>query len=185
MPSGWLEGLDISAHWGSAKIPEAGGRRRLSIKNEHHAGGSPLPQPNRFSKSKSPEPRLRDISRAARVLQRAQWFVDALGGHLEGAEMHTDALGCLKIQVRLHRLRRIHVNDLHEPARLIGTDRQQCEVDWTEPLPDVVKEGGVRGVAGEKYARAAWRQHEPTPQGAVSIQRTPCREVLRRGQRDR
>src|SRR5947208_2990239 len=32
--------------------------------------------------------------------------------------MHADALGRLEIQVRLHRLRRIHVKGLHEPARL-------------------------------------------------------------------
>jgi hypothetical protein len=100
-------------------------------------------KPHRFPESKRSEPRWRDISGAARVLQRAYWFVNVLGGHLERAEMHADALGCLKIQVRLHCLRRIHVNDLHEPPRLIGTDRQQRKVDWTEPPPYVVEEGGV------------------------------------------
>ena len=101
------------------------------------------------------EARRRDVSRAARLVERAQRFVDALGRQLERAEMHADALGRLEIQVRLHGLRRIHVNGLHEPARLVGADRQQRQIDRTEPLPDIAEERGVRGVAGEKDPRAA------------------------------
>src|SRR5437879_4771207 len=113
------------------------------------------------------------MSRAARVLERAQRFVDALGGQLEGAEMHADAFGRLEIHVRLHRLRRIHVNDLHEPPRLVGADREQGQIDRTEPLPDVAEEWRIRAIAGEKYARGARHQRESTPQRAVSIERTP------------
>ena len=85
-----------------------------------------------------------------------------------------------EIQVRLHRLRRIHVNGLHEPARLVRADRQQRQIDRAEPLPDVAEEGRIRGVAGEIDARAAGRQHEAAPQRAVSIERRPRGEVLRR-----
>ena len=71
--------------------------------------------------------------------------------------MHTDAFGRLKVQVRLHRLRRIHVNGLHEPARLVGADGQERQINRTEPQPNVVEEARIRGVAGEKDARAACR----------------------------
>ena len=115
----------------------------------------------------------------------AQRFVDALRSQLECAEVHADALGDPEIEVRLHRLRWIHVNGLHEPARLVRADRQKRQIDRTEPASDVAEEGGIRGVAGEEDAGAARDQHEPTPQGAIAIEWPPRGEVLRRRQRDR
>ena len=105
--------------------------------------------------------------RTARVLERSQRLVDALGGQLERAEMHADALGGAEIQVRLHRLCRIHVNGLHEPARLVGADREKGQIDRTEPLPDIAKERRIRRVAGEIISarRAAPARIRPTGRG--------------------
>ena len=63
--------------------------------------------------------------------------------------MHADTLGRFEIQVRLHRLRRIHVNGLHEPAWLVGADRQKGQIDRAEPFSNVAEEARIRRVAGE------------------------------------
>jgi hypothetical protein len=34
-----------------------------------------------------------------------------------------------EIEMGLHRFGRIHVDVFHEPARLIGTDGEECEID--------------------------------------------------------
>ena len=72
--------------------------------------------------------------------ERPQRIVDPFRRQLERAEMNADALRRAEIQVRLHRLRRIHVHDVHEPARLVRADRQQREIDRTEPVADVAEE---------------------------------------------
>ena len=71
--------------------------------------------------------------------------------------------------MRLHRLRRIHVNGPNEPARLVGADGQTCEIDRTEPLPDVVEEwrgldpvdpaprSAGRGAGGEIVTGYRWQ----------------------------
>src|SRR5262245_9938981 len=99
--------------------------------------------------------------------------------------MHSDTFGRSKIKVGLHRLRRIHVNGLHEPAWLISADGQERQINRTEPLPNIAEEARVCGIAGEKDTRAICSYHESAPQSAVSIQRTPRGEMLRRRQRDR
>ena len=99
--------------------------------------------------------------------------------------MHADALRCFEIHVCLFRFRRIHMYGLHEPTRLVGTDRQKCQIDRAEPLSDVAEEGGVGTVACEEYARGARPQRESAALSAVSIQRIPRGEMLRRGQSDR
>src|SRR4029434_1521030 len=144
-----------------------------------------LPYPHEFAETDCAELGGRDISCAPRVLQRLQGLVDALGGHLKRAEMHADALGCLEVRVRLYRFRRIHVHGLHEPARLAGTEGQECKTDRAKPLSDVAEEGSVGRIASEEYARAASHERKPAPQGSVSIERISCGEVLRRRQRGR
>ena len=123
--------------------------------------------------------------RAAGALQREQRCINPFRGQPERAEVHPNALGRLEIQMRLHRLGWIHVNDPHEPSRLVGADGQKCEVDRAKTPPDVAEEGGICGVAREEDARALNRQQESTPQGTVSIQWTPRGKVLRRRQHDR
>src|SRR5206468_3678056 len=93
----------------------------------------------------SPAPRSSTLP--ARSLERAHWFVDAFDCHLERAEMHADALERLQIEVRLHRFRRIHVNGLHEPPRFVGANREKCQSDRTQPMPDLVEDASIRGVA--------------------------------------
>ena len=96
--------------------------------------------------------------------------VDALGGQLERAEVHADALGPSEIDVRLHRLLRIHVHGLHEPARLVGADGHQGQVERTEPPADVAEERAIRGVAGEVDPRAGRLDHESAPQRTIAIE---------------
>ena len=75
----------------------------------------------------------RHLSRAARLIECAQRFVDPFGGRLERAEVHADAVGRFEIEVRLHCLHWIHVNGLHEPARLVGTDGEHPEIELSLP----------------------------------------------------
>ena len=77
----------------------------------------------RFTKTQRSEPRVWDIARATGLFQGAQRLVDSFGRQLERTEVHADALGRAEVEVRLHRLCRIHVNRLHEPARFVGPDR--------------------------------------------------------------
>ena len=90
-----------------------------------------------------------------------------------------------QIEMRLHRLCRIHVNRLHEPAGFIGADGQQCQIDRTETVSDVAKEMGICGVAGKENPRAIRAQYESAPERPIPIQRTTRREVVCRRQRDR
>jgi len=144
-----------------------------------------LPPPYGFAEPNRPELRLRDVSRPAGLFERTHWFVDALEGHLERPEMHADTLRRFEIYVCLYGFRWIHVHGLHEPTRLVRTDRQQCEINRAEPLSYVAEERGVRTVACEEYARGARSDRKSTPQRAVSIQRIPRGEMMRRGQTDR
>jgi hypothetical protein len=48
---------------------------------------------------------------------------------LKGAEVHGDAPARSEIEMRLHRFRRIHVDVFHEPARLVGPDGNEREID--------------------------------------------------------
>jgi len=61
--------------------------------------------------------------------------------------MHADAFGGLKIEVRLHRFCWIHVNGLHEPARLVSADGQERQINRTEPQPNVAKEAPIRCIS--------------------------------------
>src|SRR5438105_4988174 len=125
------------------------------------------------------------MARTARLVQRLQRIVDPLRRQLKRAEVHPHAPGRVEIQVRLHRLGRIHVNHPHEPAGLVRADRQQRQIDRPEPPADVVEEARIRRVAGEIDARAIDRDHEPAPERAIAIEQCPRGKVTRRRQRDR
>ena len=81
-------------------------------------------QEHRLSEADRAEKRLANTTRFACLIQCVHWFINALRSHLERAEVHPNARARLKIEVRLHGLCWIHVYGLHEPARLIGANRQ-------------------------------------------------------------
>jgi hypothetical protein len=57
--------------------------------------------------------------------------------------VHADAARGLQIEVRADGLVGVHVRVDHEPARLVGADRQQRQVDARPSAADL---GKVRGV---------------------------------------
>ena len=142
------------------------------------------------TRTNSPKPSVRNWEAGISLARRAS------SSARKGSSMPSVVIGnvpkCMptlsdasRSSVRLHRFRRIHVHGLHEPARLVRADGQQCQIDRAKPHSDVAEEGRVGRVAGEEYARAACHEHEPAPEGSVSIERISCGEVLRRRQRDR
>ncbi len=58
---------------------------------------------------------------------------------MKRAEVHCDTLARREIEMRLHRFRRIHVDVFHEPARLIGTDGEEREIDRPQPRRDLAE----------------------------------------------
>src|SRR5689334_19655278 len=92
--------------------------------------------------------------------------------------MHANAFGRLKIEMRLRRFGWIHMNELHEPARFVSTDRQERQIDWAKSLPNVAEEASVCGVACKKDAGTRGAEQESTPESTISIQRTSGGEML-------
>ena len=119
-----------------------------------------------------------------RVRQLADRLVDTLRRQLKGPEVHRDAPGGTEIEVCLHRLRRIHMDVLHEPARLVGADGQEREVYRRQAGPDLAEVGAVAGVAGVEDAPAADLDQESSPERAVTVERGAGGEVLGRGDGD-
>ena len=57
--------------------------------------------------------------------------------------------GRAQIEMRLHRLGRIHVDVLHEPARLVSADRHSARSIATQPLAISREMGPVAGIGGK------------------------------------
>jgi hypothetical protein len=68
---------------------------------------------------------------------------------------HPDVLARLRLW--------IHVNRLHEPARLVCANRQEREIDRTQPPTDVAEKIGIGSVAGEIDADISRQHGEPAP----------------------
>ena len=139
---------------------------------------------HRFAKLQRSELGPWHAAGAARLIQRAERLVQTFSRELEGAKVHPDAHRDLEIDVRLHRLGRIHVNRLHEPARLVGANWQECQIDCAERAANLVKETSVARVACEVDPAISGREQESAPQGAIAIERAAGGEMLRRRQRD-
>lgn len=134
----------------------------------------------RFAEIENLEARSLDIPDATCVVERARWIIDAFSGQLERPKMHGNAAGRIEIQVGLHRFCRIHVDGAHEPARLVGTYRQQCQVDRAQPSRNVPKEIGIRRVSGELQASLPCSHRKTTPERAIPVERRPRGKVMRR-----
>src|SRR5213079_570001 len=97
-------------------------------------------------------------------------LVYSLRGQLKRAEVHRDAAAGAEIEVRLHRFSRIHVDVLHAPARLIGADRQERQVDRGEPRGDLPEMGAVPRIAGKEDPASPGLDQESAPQRAIAVE---------------
>ena len=77
--------------------------------------------------------------------------------------MHGDALRWAEIDVRLDGVGRVHVLCAHEPARLIGADRQQRDVRRAEPASDLGEMRPIAGIPCEIDAAGGALQEMPAP----------------------
>ena len=91
----------------------------------------------------------------------------------------------------LHRLGRVHVLLGHEPARLVGADRDEGDVEAAaqrrrlarrEPFADVGEVFRVAGVAGEEEMQVGREHREAAPERLESVVQPAPRPVLHGGQ---
>lgn len=68
-------------------------------------------------------------------------LVNPLSGKLKRPKMHSDTMFGSKISMRPHRLRGIHMDRLHEPAWLVGTNAEHCDIGRPQPAFDIQKVG--------------------------------------------
>ena len=128
------------------------------------------------SRTESPKPMQRNRSGGTLAAWRA--CSSARSGasmasvvNWNGAEVHADAQGGTKVEVRLHGLRRIHVDVLHKPARLVGADGQQGEVDRGRALADLAEERHIAAVAGKiRCGGLHLDDREASPERAVAVE---------------
>ena len=88
---------------------------------------------------------------------------------------------------RLHRVRRVHVLVAHEPARLIGADRQDRQPQRAMGFGDASKmlAVAVAGIADDVEFADRRLQHKTRPQRLVAVEQPARRPVPRRHQRHR
>ena len=100
-------------------------------------------------------------------------LIERFVGELEGPPMdaHHDrplSGGALRVQVAegAHRFLRVHVHDAHEPARVVGADRHQRDVEGTVARADLGEVGVIAAVAGEVDAAARRRGGRNPPRAS-------------------
>jgi hypothetical protein len=72
------------------------------------------------------------------------------------------------------------MNPLHEPARIIGADRDHHEIEGAGAGADLAELRVIRRVAGEPGAPAVRGQGEPAPERPIAVAQPPIAEVPRR-----
>jgi len=79
-------------------------------------------------------------------------LIERLVSKDKGTPMHSHGLLRTCINMHLHSLFGIHVVVLHEPSRLVGTDRDGGQIERSEYLGDTGEAVEVAGDAGEVEA---------------------------------
>src|SRR5262249_45207312 len=128
-------------------------------------------QHERFTKLQGAELGAGNALIHARERQRPLRFVNGFGRQLKRAEVHTQALLRAEVEVGLYRLSRVHVDVLHEPARLVRADGQKGQVDRAEAPTDFVKHRTIPGVSGKVHAPLSDIDGKPSPQRVIAIER--------------
>ncbi len=107
---------------------------------------------------------------AQRVGERDKRRIDRFVGELERAVMVSERELGAAIDERLHRLGRVHVLIAHEPARLVGADRQDGELERPVAL------ARARGNAGRRRSRNRRRNRcaRPAPRSRTTPTATCC-----------
>src|SRR5688572_33296458 len=104
-----------------------------------------------------------DSGSGPRTAERGHRLVQSFGRQPKRAEVHADGAASADVQMRLHRLLRIHVNVLHEPARFICADRYQRKIDPRKTPADLQEMRTVPAVASEVDPLLVYRDHEAAP----------------------
>ena len=86
-------------------------------------------------------------------------------GEVEGRPVDRQQHLAAQLEMGAHGLRRIHV--YVGPAHVVGTDRQDRQVEGTEPLPELGERRGVAAVAAEEHPVPRTGDHPRGPQGGV------------------
>jgi hypothetical protein len=77
----------------------------------------------------------RNAGQFQRIGERNERRIDRFVGELKGAIVAGKSRFGAAIEQRLHGLGGIHMHIPHEPARFIGPDRQDCELEWPVAVP--------------------------------------------------
>ena len=107
----------------------------------------------------------RNVRFIERGLQGGERRVDRFIGQLKRAVVMRQCLLGATIGQRFHGVGRIHVLIAHEPARLIGADRQDRQPQRTVRLPDVAEmlAVAVAGIADDVDLARRRLQHKTCP----------------------
>src|SRR6266550_9507344 len=156
--------------WKSALVLRDGARAppqheglQTSPLNLHH-----MP---RLERAKTLARNFRLIQRRA---QRDDRRLDRFIRQLKGAVVMRQRRLRAAIGQRFHGIRRVHVLVAHEPARLIGADRQDRQPQWAMRFGNTTEmlALAVTGIADDvEFAR--WRlEHKTCPQRLVAVERS-------------
>ena len=95
--------------------------------------------------------------------------VEPLVRELERAEVHRDADARLEIEVDANRLLGVHVDGRHEPARLVGANRDQREIDRAQPGADLGEVAAVARITREVDRLPSDSDAEASPQRSIAV----------------
>ena len=117
-----------------------------------------------------PLPSTRNESSAAASRSRRFRRIDAIIGQLERAVVDRDAGPGRQDLVGANRLLGRHVHGGHEPARLVGSDRQQRQARRSEPLADLGEMVAEGRVSREINDAAGGFDHIAAPQRPIAVE---------------
>ena len=82
-----------------------------------------------------------------------------------------------QVLVDPHRLLRVHVDPLHEPARIVRPNRNHHEIEWAVSSADVIELRMVGRIGSEEDAFPPHLEREPAPQCLIAIAEPSGTEV--------
>src|SRR5688500_14166287 len=89
-----------------------------------------------------------------------------------GARMRRD-----DVLVDPNRFLGVHVHDLHEPAGIVGPDRDHHQIEWPASPSDLPELGMIGRVAREVEPETGRLERKPTPERPVAVAEAAGAEV--------